>query len=157
VTAAGRWASFVEGKTASATPAALATGSGPPIRVVLLVAKAGKASASATCGEGASSLLPPLDAGAEVVTSPSPPLSSSLPLAKTIATTMKARARTTRPASSFGVCDLGLLRLWRGLLLRARLRLLARGHVAVDRTLGNHRLQGTERVPPEGVQFPKTG
>ena len=41
VTAAGRWASSVAGKTASAAPAALAAASPPPIRVVFLVAKAG--------------------------------------------------------------------------------------------------------------------
>ncbi len=41
VTASGRWSGVVEGKTASAAPAAFATGSEPPIRVVLLVAKPG--------------------------------------------------------------------------------------------------------------------
>ena len=41
VTAAGRCAGVVEGKTASATAAALAAGSEPPTRVVLPVAKAG--------------------------------------------------------------------------------------------------------------------
>ncbi len=41
VTAAGRCAGVVEGKTASATPAAVAAGSDPPTRVVLLVAKDG--------------------------------------------------------------------------------------------------------------------
>ena len=41
VTAAGRWAGVVEGKVASATPAALEAGSAPPTRVVFLVAKAG--------------------------------------------------------------------------------------------------------------------
>ena len=41
VTAAGRCAAVVEGKTASATPAALVAGSEPPTLVVLPVAKAG--------------------------------------------------------------------------------------------------------------------
>ena len=41
VTAAGRCAGVVEGKTASATPAAFAAGSEPPTRVVLSVAKPG--------------------------------------------------------------------------------------------------------------------
>jgi hypothetical protein len=40
-TATGRCFSLVEGKTASAAAAALETGSEPPIRVVLLVAKLG--------------------------------------------------------------------------------------------------------------------
>ena len=41
VTAVGRWATLAEGKTASATPAAVVAGSEPPTRVVLLVAKEG--------------------------------------------------------------------------------------------------------------------
>ena len=41
VTAVGRCATLAEGKTASATPAAVVAGSEPPTRVVLLVAKEG--------------------------------------------------------------------------------------------------------------------
>src|SRR5690348_12518409 len=83
-TPVGRWGSVVEGKTARATPAGFDTWSGTPIRVVLLVAKAGKASASGTCGDGSPLSLP--EDGAEVVTS-LPLLLSSPPVAKTIAAT----------------------------------------------------------------------
>ena len=50
VTAAGPLTPPVEGKTASATPAASATGSLPATRVVFLVAKAGKPRSSTVWG-----------------------------------------------------------------------------------------------------------
>ncbi len=57
VTAAGRCAGVVEGKTASATPAAVVAGSEPPTRVVLLVAKDGIAELFGGLGGGGLDLL----------------------------------------------------------------------------------------------------
>ena len=187
VTAVGCCAGVVEGKTARATPAALAAGSGPPIRVVLLVAKAGKASASATWGEGSPALSSSPAAGAEAVTSLL--LLSSPPLAKTIATTMKTRARATSPASSIGVCDRGRRGGFGGgaafsfggafsfcsaiagvgafsSCIGAFASSFSGCADPVSWAGGTSRLIGrfgitgrkrSERLPSEGVQFPKTG
>ena len=57
-TAPGRFSGVVAGNTARATPAALAIGSAPPMRVVFLVAKAGKPRSWAASG------AEPLDAEA---------------------------------------------------------------------------------------------
>ena len=61
LTATGPFTPPLEGKTASATPAASATGSGPATRVVFLVAKTGK---PRSCMAGACSGTTMLGAGA---------------------------------------------------------------------------------------------
>ena len=61
LTATGPFTPPLEGKTASATPAASATGSGPATRVVFLVAKTGK---PRSCVAGACSWTTMLGAGA---------------------------------------------------------------------------------------------